>query len=130
MNNIVAVRTQQGHTLVGPHDELRAWLATAAASGRLTADGLLASGVLPDGRCYARVQLLPVAPQRRLRGGVIAAGGVAMAASIAVTALAVAWVAAHWQMLLGAAVVSLLLVFGLGRVGVCPGLHCPGCRHR
>jgi hypothetical protein len=38
-------------------------------------------------------------------------------------------IAAHLGLLLGVAAVALLLA-GLVRAGACPGIHCPGCRHR
>jgi hypothetical protein len=43
---------------------------------------------------------------------------------------AVAWVAAHWAHLLVGLVVLAAVLGGLGRAGVCVGMHCPGCRHR
>lgn len=42
----------------------------------------------------------------------------------------VRWGATHWIFLTGAALALVLTVFILGRVGGCPGIHCPGCGHR
>lgn len=115
--SIIAVPAEHGHTLIGPYGELRARLLAEVAAGRLTPDGLLAQGVMPDGRCYVHVRLLD-APGRPLarRWPLLAAGGVVLAASGTATVLAVAWVAAHWAMLLGAAVVAAVVVAVLGRI--------------
>lgn len=40
------------------------------------------------------------------------------------------FLAAHLLQVAGGAVLLALLVAGLGQVGACPGIHCPGCRHR
>lgn len=43
---------------------------------------------------------------------------------------AVQWVAQHWATVGGIALLALLLLFVvLPRAGVCPGIHCPGCKH-
>lgn len=39
------------------------------------------------------------------------------------------FVLSHLALIIGALFATLALWFLLGRAGVCPGLHCPGCRH-
>lgn len=73
-------------------------------------------------------------PRRRVRAWVWwTAGGAAVAVLAGVAWLvvaAVAWVVAYWaHLLVGLALLAVVLA-GLGRVGVCVGVHCPGCRHR
>lgn len=128
---VVALRTEEGVTpLVGEYDALRAHLVALAAGGRLTADGLLSSGRMPDGRCYARVRLRTVAPRRRVRRSLVIAGGVAAAAVVAgavwVVVVVVAWVLAHLVQIVAAIVVlALLALWALSAGG---GKHCPGCQ--
>jgi hypothetical protein len=44
--------------------------------------------------------------------------------------IAVAWAFAHVAQILGATGGGVALLYLAGRAGVCPGVHCPGCRHR
>lgn len=44
--------------------------------------------------------------------------------------LAVSWATAHVAQILGVLGGGAVLLYLAGRVGVCPGVHCPGCRHR
>lgn len=131
---VVAIRTEQGHTLVAERDELEAHLAVLVAQGRLVPEGLLAQGWTPDGRCFARVRLLDVAPRRRIRRAVIVSGvvggGIVLTAATWAVVVAVAWVVGHLAAILFAAMLAALVMLGLGQVGICPGVHCPGCKHR
>jgi hypothetical protein len=132
--SVVALRTKHGVTpLVGDEVALRAYLAALIAAGRLGRDGLEASGRLADGRCWAKVRLLPLPPprparQREVSPNTVTAGLVA--ATVLVAAACVVWLACHLEVVAVVAVVALLGWVGLGRVGACPGLHCPGCKHR
>jgi hypothetical protein len=99
-----------------------------------------------DGRVYVTVRVvLPppirstrvVAADRRRRAlriagrvsaAVIPVTGAAVAVVYAVSRLVAALV--HLLPYLGIGLVVALLVWrALGRAGVCPGLHCPGCSH-
>jgi hypothetical protein len=132
--SVVALRTKHGVTpLVGDEVALRAYLADLIAAGRLGRDGLEASGRLADGRCWAKVRLLPLPPprparQREVSPNTVTAGLVA--ATVLVAAACVVWLACHLEVVAVVAVVALLAWAGLGQVGACPGLHCPGCKHR
>lgn len=55
--------------------------------------------------------------------------GGAVGALVALLWWAVLWVADHAAQVLGVLGALLVLFWLLGRVGVCPGVHCPGCRH-
>jgi hypothetical protein len=126
---VIAKRTEQGLRLKGGEDELRALLVEYVATGRLTREGLLAQGVLRDGRCYADVQLLPLpTPRRREVSPEMAAAGL-VALTVLVAAAWLVFLLGHLK-LVAVMVLVLLLWVGLGRVGVCPGVHCPGCKHR
>jgi hypothetical protein len=128
--SIVAVRTSDGHTLIGSYGELHARLAAEVTAGRLTPDGLLGQGRTPDGLYFARVRLLPVAPRRRLRRSVVVAGVIAAAAVVGAIGLlaviAVAWVVAHIvQIAVGMAAAGIFLIWLGSRGG--SRRHCPGC---
>jgi hypothetical protein len=130
---VVARRPERGVTpLVGEEVELRAYLAGLIAAGQLRGDGLVASGRLADGRCWAKVRLLPLPPRPVLRREVspnlVAAGLVT--ATVLVAAAWVVFLASHIAVVAVVVVAALLAWVGLGQVGVCPGLHCPGCKHR
>lgn len=132
--NVVALRPERGVTpLVGGEVELRAYLAALIAAGQLRQDGLDASGRLADGRCWAKVRLLP-APEpvpvrrREVSPNLVAAGLVT--ATVLVAAAWVVFLAGHVAAVAVVVVAVLLAWAGLGQVGACPGLHCPGCKHR
>jgi NADH:ubiquinone oxidoreductase subunit 5 (subunit L)/multisubunit Na+/H+ antiporter MnhA subunit len=38
-------------------------------------------------------------------------------------------IADHWPQIVGGITVLGLILAALSRAGICPGLHCPGCRH-
>lgn len=87
------------------------------------------TGVVVDGRTVPRTT-----PRRaRRRGPIVAGAVVAVGAVLAGAGFAVAWlvsvVVVSLPAILGGVAVLLAVLYGLGRVGVCPGLHCPGCRH-
>ena len=98
------------------------------------------SARLPDGRAYARVQVIAAASRPALRtiwprrrGVVIAVGVAAFVAAVAaawVIVAAVLWLVAHWALAVGGVVLLGAVWFALARAGFCPGIHCPGCRHR
>lgn len=127
MSRQVAVAGRDWQLVTGTPAEVAAAVRAARATGRLEA--MTTPHRVPGHprRVYVHIRMRE--PQRRVWPAAVA-GGVALAAIAAVTVLAVAWMVAHWQMLLGAAVVAAVVLAGLGRVGVCPGIHCPGCRHR
>jgi hypothetical protein len=86
-------------------------------------------------RVVLRTQALPTPPRRThywwAAGALVfvaAAGGVGW-----VMWWAASWAAAHsaqiGRVVLGAAVVVVGGWWLLGRIGACPGIHCPGCRH-
>lgn len=126
------------HTvIVDEPDALAQQLNARVAAGELV---VTEAARLPDGRAYARVQVVAgPRPGRRVvqprrRGVAIAAGAVAFVAAVAAAWLVVAglfWVVAHWAPVLGAVlvVVGAWLVVGR-RFGFCAGIHCPGCGHR
>jgi len=64
----------------------------------------------------------------------IAAGAFGLAGLTALLGWAIyllfVWLAAHVAEVLGVLGALLAALWLLGRVGVCPGVHCPGCRHR
>ena len=121
------------HTvIVDEPDALARQLSVRVAAGELV---VRESARLPDGRAYARVEVvrrsrLGALPRRR---GVVVAVAVAVAAVAAVSWLVVAvlfWAAAHWAPLLGAVIVLVAAWLVVGRrMGVCVGVHCPGCGH-
>ncbi len=57
-------------------------------------------------------------------GGLVALFGAGLA-----VALVTRVVVEHLAVVVGAAGLVLLAWVGLSRVGVCAGIHCPGCRH-
>lgn len=73
------------------------------------------------------------------RRAVLGGAGIGAAVTLACVAfgwavLAVAgWVAAHageiWRTALGGGAIILGAWWVLGKLGACPGVHCPGCRH-
>ena len=100
-----------------------------------------------DGRVYVTVRLVLPPPDRSTRQTaadrrrtVLRIAGRVSTVVVPVTGAAVAVVYAVSRLLaalipalpyLGVALVVALLVWRvLGRAGVCPGLHCPGCSHR
>jgi hypothetical protein len=129
---VVEKRTEQGLRLTGEEDELGTRLVALIAAGRVGPDGLVDEGQLSDGRYYATVRLLPPrqpAPVRRreLSPEMFAAGFIA--ATVLVGAALLVFLLGHLQ-LVAIAVLVLLGWLGLGQVGACPGVHCPGCKHR
>jgi hypothetical protein len=116
---------------VGEEEALRAYLAALIAAGRLGGDGLVASGRLADGRCWAKVRLLPLPPRparREVSPNAVAAG--LITATVLVAAAWVVFLAGHLAVVALVVVAALLAWVGLSQVGACPGVHCPGCKHR
>jgi hypothetical protein len=127
---VVALRDWEGCvTFTGNEGEVRAHLTNLVAAGQLVPDGLLGQGRMPDGRCYARVQLLDAEPRRRVRRGLVVAAALAATAVLGVIAwgvvLVVSWVLAHLVQLVVATVVVLLICCWL--LSKSGGKHCPGC---
>lgn len=60
----------------------------------------------------------------------LAAGGALVWLLVEVVMLAARWLGAHVPQVLGSLGALLALMYLLGCAGVCPGVHCPGCRHR
>lgn len=58
-------------------------------------------------------------------------GGAVTAVGVLVLLLrwVVLWLADHAAQVLGVLGALLVVMYLLGRVGACPGVHCPGCRH-
>jgi hypothetical protein len=89
------------------------------------------------GRASAVVRLrphvLPAAPRTR-RSSWWWAAGLGAAGTVALGGwglwIAVSWLVAHAAHIAGGAAILALLWIGLGQLGACPGVHCPGCRHR
>jgi hypothetical protein len=130
--SVVARRTEHGVTpLIGDEQDLRACLADLIAAGRLGGDGLVASGRLTDGRCWAKVRLLPPPEpvrRREVHPNVVVAG--LITATVLVAAACIVFLAGHITVVALVAVAALLAWVGLGQLGACPGVHCPGCKHR
>jgi hypothetical protein len=133
--------------IVGTRPEVLNALRTAHSHGRLIATGSQLRPVPGDhlGRVYIRARILPppparpVTPHRTWRPYLIAvavAAGLALVALLiwavvaAVNAAVLAITHALPELLGLLAVAGVLLLFAAGRAGVCPGIHCPGCRHR
>lgn len=77
--------------------------------------------------------LIEPAPRPRRRWVLPTAIGTTVAGALTAAGYGVytvgTWTAEHWQELLGAAALAALALWWLlGRVGACPGLHCPGCK--
>jgi hypothetical protein len=134
------------HIIVGTRHQLLTVLRTAHSQGRLVAMDSQLRPVPgdPHGRVYLHARLRPPMPGRRhtahqtRRRYLIAA---AVAGALAVLALLIWAVAAAitaaisaigdaLPQLLGLAAVVGVLLLAAGRAGICPGIHCPGCRHR
>lgn len=133
--SVVALRTGQDHTtLIGEEQELREHLSGLVAQGRLQPSGLVSQGRTPDGECFVRVRLADPGPRRRVRRGLVVAGGVAAAGLLGVAAwgawLVVAWLWAHLGVIIAVLAVIVLAVIGLGSAKACTGIHCPGCKHK
>jgi hypothetical protein len=125
----------------GTLPEVGAALEVASRSGRLVA----ATDPVPmpgePGVVLVHVRFAPpprrplvVKTRRRTRPGVVAVAvaGVLGVLGVVVWAVAtlIAWVVAHWLTVLGVLAGGWLVLTALGRAGVCPGIHCPGCSHR
>jgi len=131
--------------IVGTPAEVASTVDRVRLSGRLVA--MTRPKLTPegDGHVYVNVRYLtpPVRSARQVaidrRRTVLRTGGRVAAVVIPVTGVAAAAVYAvtrliaelvHLLPYLGFALVLLLVGWAaLGRAGVCPGLHCPGCSH-
>lgn len=68
---------------------------------------------------------------RTERTALVFAGGALVGAAAGIAAmLAVQWLLAHLLLIAGVLIALAALLWLAGRAGVCPGIHCPGCRHR
>ena len=130
----------------GAPAEVAATVARVRRSGRLVAMTTPRLSPTGDGTVYVNVRFLAPPPSRTARPVAIRLRTIRRTAirvaAIAVLVVGLAAVAVYAVMrlvaelihllpVLGGALVLLLLVWSaLGRAGVCPGLHCPGCAHR
>jgi hypothetical protein len=131
--------------IVGTPTEVAATVDRVRRSGRLiamTTPRLVREG---DGRVYVNVRFLtPPAPAARRataarRRTILRTTARIVAVAVPVAGVAVGAVYAVGLLIAGLVrlvpyvggglVVVLLLWAALGRAGVCPGLHCPGCSH-
>ncbi|MFI7543111.1 hypothetical protein [Actinoplanes sp. NPDC049599] len=131
--------------IVGTPAEVASTVDRVRRSGRLVAMTYPRPMAEGDGRVFVKVRFLatPVRSTRQVttdrRRAVLRAAGRAAAVVVPATGLAVAVVYAvsrlvaallHLLPLLGVALVVTVIAWSLlGRAGVCPGLHCPGCSH-
>jgi hypothetical protein len=80
-------------------------------------------------------QLRPLRIRRgweyRMAAGVALLGSGAAAVWLLVEAglAAWAWLLAHLASVVGTLALLVAIFWALGKLGVCPGVHCPGCRH-
>jgi hypothetical protein len=134
------------HAVTGTAGQLAALLRHHTSAGTLVA--ATAPRRLPDGRCSIILRLRtnpaarrrvtrPATPVRTRRTGRIAALVLAIAGAAAGLLTAIAWLlgqlvaflTAHAAALAGVAIALVAIIAALGRAGVCPGIHCPGCTH-
>lgn len=131
--------------IVGTPAEVASTVDRVRRSGRLVAMTYPRPMAEGDGRVFVTVRYLatPVRSTRQVtadrRRAVLRAAGRAAAVVVPVAGLAVAMVYAvlrlvaalpHLTPVLGVALVVTVIAWALlGRAGVCPGLHCPGCSH-
>lgn len=115
--------------LVGEPAQVDAALAALRARGDLVAEGACVE--LVDGRIAVELRYVDRTPEpRSYRAPVVAGGAVVTAGLIGVAGwLAVEWMIGHWVLIVGALIAAAVVMVALGRVGACPGIHCPGCRH-
>ena len=130
MNRLPAT-VQRRHTVIGPPHAVRNALQTAHRQGRVVRSSPVRW--LNDREQIVDLVLLDPAPRPRRRWPVPTVIGATVAVLLGGAAYAVhevlVWTATHWQQLLGAAIAAVLLMWWLaGRLGACPGLHCPGCK--
>lgn len=125
----------------GQPDQVRAWLEQAQEAGRLVSftapepvpgrpgEVTVRATVLPvvQVRAYTRVQGQPVRWSVRRRLAVGTAVALPVVGAVVWLAYEV-WV--YRYVILGVLVVAGLVALwvALGQAGVCPGLHCPGCK--
>jgi hypothetical protein len=145
--------TSYATTVIGTADQLTTLIANHRTAGTLIAVGRPFALPYRPGHYQLRIrlrnqlarpttQITPMAERastrsRRRRRTRIAAtitavtGGIAGLTAVAAYLLGrlVELIAAHLGLLLGVVAVALLLA-ALVRAGACPGIHCPGCRHR
>lgn len=129
--NRLPERVQRRHQVIGPPHAVANAIETAHRQHRL----VQASPVRWVNRRQVAVDLvlLDPAPRPRRRWVLPTAVGTTVAAALGGAVYVVytvgTWTAEHWQELLGAAALAALALWWLlGRVGACPGLHCPGCK--
>lgn len=126
--------------LIGTPDHVRACLEALHANGELVS--MTPPKPAGTGQVVVRVELTPTRPRQRpdkvgtrprqgwrVPAAVIGGAVVAVGALVALLWWAVLWLADHAAQVLGVLGALLVVVWLLGRVGVCPGVHCPGCRH-
>jgi hypothetical protein len=126
-------------SLIGSAIELHQQIQARRSAGML----LRATDLAPtgDGRFVTTITVTreprPYRPvpatlgRREVVGTAVVAGGWMVAVAVALLVV-VALLALLWQLrlyVLGGAGVIIGLWILLGRIGVCPGVHCPGCRH-
>jgi hypothetical protein len=131
-------RRPEIHTIIGTRHQIANVIRTAHTRGQLVTLGPVKP--VPHDRskvCVIATFTKPtIRPPRRItrrHQAIIAAAvaGLTVAALMGwAMYLLVQLVVAHWALIVGlltAVGVALLLA---SRAGVCPGIHCPGCRHR
>jgi hypothetical protein len=69
-----------------------------------------------------RVRSSPSSRRQRVIAGSVAGAGLLVGVGYLVYRA--------WPLILATLVLLAVIWYGLGRVGACPGIHCPGCRHR
>ena len=132
MNRLPAT-VQRHHQVIGPPVAVKNAIQTAQRRGTLVRSS--PTRWINGHQVVVDLVLLEPAPKPRARRALIAAAATAGIAALAgatyAVYAAVAWAVTHWQLLLGAALTAVALLWWLvGRLGACPGLHCPGCKCR
>jgi hypothetical protein len=129
------VRTVRRHVIIGEPDQVAAALERVRDEDRLVEGRVEAYYANGRVKVIARIIDRP-GPQprrrRRLRTRVVvtmlAVASVLLAVAVWLTYMLVQALIAALPIILGILGILLLIWIG-GQLGVCPGIHCPGCRH-
>lgn len=138
MNPARLTRRPETHTIIGTRQQVANVIRTAHRSGQLVTLGPIQP--MPTDRskvCVTATFTQPtIRTRRRLprRHAAIITVAVASTTVLALLGwagyLLVQLVAAHWPLILGVLTLAATALLLAGRAGICPGIHCPGCRHR